>query len=317
MSESTPILSTDQFIEQEKKKFNVTREFLTQKSNDYKGLVIAGPEDKTGYESVKKAVADLRTTRTSIEAKRKEIKDIALKFGKAIDQEAKELTAIIETTETDLKKKIDFIDNEKQRLKEESERKALELFNSRVNELFSIGFALRFDKYELGKLSISAEIIQHSTDEQWQSIILSSKIIADEIRIEKEKTEDLLRKMRESQIEDKSDPVVNEPVKSHVQPQTSKTIESASSTVNQSTPVQAPPTAAPSTTNDLNHPLYKHLSPIYIKAHSAGKLDGYKQYDSGVKNGAIIVINEMVAMLSSDEKFTRAQIIDRLKSMLP
>jgi chromosome segregation ATPase len=91
----------------------------------YTGLTIKDG-DKGTYELVRRGIADCRNGRVSIEEKRKELKDGALKYGRAVDAAAKALTADLESIEGPLQAEKDRIDNaEKLRLKKiEDERLA-------------------------------------------------------------------------------------------------------------------------------------------------------------------------------------------------
>ena len=84
-------------------KFNPTVAELTNLSNQYKGLKIAGIEDKDWYEKVKKAQLDLRDKRVYIEKTLKEVRQKAIDFQKAVIQQEKDLVAIIDWTEKELK----------------------------------------------------------------------------------------------------------------------------------------------------------------------------------------------------------------------
>ena len=84
-------------------KFNPTVAELTNLSNQYKGLKIAGIEDKDWYEKVKKAQLDLRDKRVYIEKTLKEVRQKAFDFQKAVIQQEKDLVAIIDWTEKELK----------------------------------------------------------------------------------------------------------------------------------------------------------------------------------------------------------------------
>lgn len=82
-----------------------------------------------GYKLVRSAIAEIRTLRTSVEAKRKELKSGALEYGRKVDAVAKQLTALLEDIEAPLKLKKAAVDEERARQKrerEEAERRALE-----------------------------------------------------------------------------------------------------------------------------------------------------------------------------------------------
>lgn len=84
-------------------KFNPTIAELTRLSDQYKGLKIAGIEDKDWYEKVKRAQLDLRDKRVYIEKTLKEVRQKAIDFQKAVIQQEKDLVAIIDWTEKELK----------------------------------------------------------------------------------------------------------------------------------------------------------------------------------------------------------------------
>lgn len=90
------------------------------------GLKCATPDD---YEQTRLAIGECRRTRVDIEKRRKELKDGALKWGKAVDLTAKHLTALVEAIETPLQFIKDEVDQRKAREKrerEEAERRRIE-----------------------------------------------------------------------------------------------------------------------------------------------------------------------------------------------
>jgi len=122
--------------------FNPIDAAIAEIGEKYNKLEIKGIEDKDGYKTVHAARMIIKSTRVDIEKTRKSLKDAALKYGKAVDTRAKELTEKIEPIETSLKAKEDFIDAEKQRIKEEKEKEAEESLNLRINSLSAYGIAI-------------------------------------------------------------------------------------------------------------------------------------------------------------------------------
>jgi hypothetical protein len=88
------------------------------------GITIAGPEDKANYNLIANAVKGVVKWRTGIEKKRKELKRVALDYGKAVDSEAARLTMLVEEVENPAKAKLAAIDNiiEEQRKAEQLRR---------------------------------------------------------------------------------------------------------------------------------------------------------------------------------------------------
>lgn len=75
-------------------------------------LTIAGVDDKEGFERVRRARLDLKKVRCEIEKKRKELKADAVEFGRRVDAAAKELTALVEPTESLLANRQDEVERE-------------------------------------------------------------------------------------------------------------------------------------------------------------------------------------------------------------
>ena len=90
-------------------------------------ITIAGPEDKANYNLIAAGVKSVTKWRTAIEKKRKELKRVALDYGKAVDGEAARLTQLVEEVEKPAKAKLEAIDNiiEEQRKAEQLRRHKL------------------------------------------------------------------------------------------------------------------------------------------------------------------------------------------------
>ena len=82
-----------------------------------------------GYKAGAAAIAKVRTTRTAIEERRKELKKVPLEIGRKIDGEAAKWTAILAQIEEPLKQARKVVDDakaEEKRVKEEEERRKIE-----------------------------------------------------------------------------------------------------------------------------------------------------------------------------------------------
>ncbi|MFI3138167.1 MAG: hypothetical protein QX197_15430 [Methylococcaceae bacterium] len=87
----------------------------------YSGLTIAGAADKDGYKAVSTAVSDIREKRGVVERTREALKQPFLDTGRAIDAEAKRITAELLGIEEPLKLEKKRIDDEKLLIKQEEE----------------------------------------------------------------------------------------------------------------------------------------------------------------------------------------------------
>ena len=112
--------------------YPVTKAEIAAKKLEYAALTADTPE---GYDLVRKAIGTVVKTRTAIEARRVELKADALSYGKRIDAEAKELTALVVDVESDLRRKkeaVDAVAREKQRLIDEEIRLKREAEEQRI-----------------------------------------------------------------------------------------------------------------------------------------------------------------------------------------
>ena len=92
-------ITVEDVISTEIKKFNLADAKIAELKEKFKDLSISGVQDKDGYKGVSEAIKVVRTYRTGVEKVRKHIKDDYLKTGRAIDEEAKRLTALLEEIE--------------------------------------------------------------------------------------------------------------------------------------------------------------------------------------------------------------------------
>lgn len=153
---------TDQLIEQtiaELKKSTVTDEALAALKEQYSGMVIAGIEDMKGYKAVSAAVSTLRKLRTSVEARRKELTEPALKFQREVKAEADRITAEIKPLEEKLKEQVSNIDDAR-----EAARKAE--YQRRLQLLMECGYQLVNGFLACGPVSFLVDELTDLTDEQ-------------------------------------------------------------------------------------------------------------------------------------------------------
>lgn len=120
--------------------FNPKKAELTTLADSFRGLTIAGIEDKEGYERVHKAQMKLREVRVDIEKKGKAAREDALAYQKAVIALEKDLIAITEPVESALKAEKERIDAEKERIKKEAEEKEAARVQALVDKLAAVGF---------------------------------------------------------------------------------------------------------------------------------------------------------------------------------
>jgi len=94
--------------------YNVTDAKISELKEKYK--------ETTEYPAVSRGISEIRTLRTSVEKKRKELKADALEWGRKVDTEAKRITGMLLEIENPLKAIKSKVDEEKARVKAEKDR---------------------------------------------------------------------------------------------------------------------------------------------------------------------------------------------------
>ena len=100
--------------------FSVTDAGIAELEAKHRGLVVAHG-DKKGYLALTQAIAEVRTARTDVEKRRKELKQDVLDYGRLVDSTAKQITERLEAIEGPLKANKEQIDAENERIRKEKE----------------------------------------------------------------------------------------------------------------------------------------------------------------------------------------------------
>jgi colicin import membrane protein len=96
-------------------KYDVTDAAIIELRERYAGMKIV---DSASYEHVRVAIGEVRTKRTGVEKRRKELKAYALDYGRKVDAEAKRLTDALLTIENPLQTEKDRVDAEKEAVRQ-------------------------------------------------------------------------------------------------------------------------------------------------------------------------------------------------------
>lgn len=120
-------------------KYSVTDGEIARMRNEYMGLSIAGLQDKKGFDLVHRARIDVKAKRVEVEKTRKDLKADALEFGRAVDAEAKRITALLEPIENYLAQQEDAITEEVERIKREKRLAEEKRLQDRVSSLTAFG----------------------------------------------------------------------------------------------------------------------------------------------------------------------------------
>ena len=190
-------ITVEDVISTEIKKFNLADAKIAELKEQFKDLKISGVKDKDGYKAVSEAIKIVRTYRTGVEKVRKQIKEDYLKTGRAIDEEAKRLTASLEEIENPLKDKKQEIDDEIQAEKDRQEAEAQAKTDKRVEELEAVGIKFDGRFYSIGEdISVDIVTIKDFTDEQFAEFKNRVSAVNDKIQ-EAERIKNLHNERRE------------------------------------------------------------------------------------------------------------------------
>jgi uncharacterized small protein (DUF1192 family) len=146
-------------------------------------LTIAGIDDKENYKLAKSVLAGVKKWRTGIEAKRKELKAVALEYGRKVDGEAKRLTELVSKVEVDLTTKVDAIDKAI-----EEARKAEQLRRHKL--LTETAWQFTGQWYVCGVHSIDASTMPTASEEQLTEWLAIGQAELDRLEAERVRKEE-------------------------------------------------------------------------------------------------------------------------------
>ena len=117
-------------------RYAITKAEIIKAVKESDSITVSGAEDTQGMELARSTRLSLRKIRTTIEAKRKELKADALAYGRKVDEVARDLSAPIGPAEERLKVLEETAEREKSR-REEEDRKKRETEAARRCELLT------------------------------------------------------------------------------------------------------------------------------------------------------------------------------------
>jgi hypothetical protein len=196
-------------IEREIAKYDLPAAAIKKLEQEFMPLSVKSLDDEEGYAQVKEALRFMVSKRNEVEDKRKELKADSLKFGRAVDDEAKRLTLMLSPIELHLKAEKDKIDSEKKRVAEEEEARKQRVIVHRHEMLVGVGMVILGDIYYFENLITNEKVQLHKLnietmdDNDFNEFVFnvgSIKVEVDNyLREEKEKREREQQKIYEEQ----------------------------------------------------------------------------------------------------------------------
>lgn len=123
------------YIKAELQKFSITDAAIAILASSYMPMKVKGLDDKEGLRNVHEGRMIVKAKRIEVEKKRKELKESSLSFGRAVDGEAKRITALLLPIEAHLGNEESIIEKEKERLALEAVQKRQAKLQERANKM--------------------------------------------------------------------------------------------------------------------------------------------------------------------------------------
>jgi hypothetical protein len=306
--ETTPI-TTDQMIESAKSELRAV--ILGQTSEimaKFEAISILGISDIEGRKKADEARKELKKYRTTIEAKRKELKDVSLKYGREIDATAKTISAPFEKRESEIENMIASVERAEREAKEKAERERVEKFNARANFLFALGFLMGQDAYMFNGKGIKTERLQNETDEQWQTTMDNATKYVEKTKAEQAETAAKLAKLEAMEAREEVKAITVEP-----EPETPKPgpIETVLKPITLKESNTATESATPETSKTQ-----RYLEQLPIMQHDDPRYDGKKSdYIDGYWHGVRFVKSEVLILLSDPSIKSRTELKNLIESL--
>lgn len=124
---------------------------IEQLRDEYMAIKVDNPQDDAGFKTATTALKRMVRLRNQVEKKRKELKADAVRYGKAVDGEARRLQTLIEPIEAHLKTQADIVRLEQKRLEVEAENKRREEVRGWIKMLNDIGAPVDPDALKMMK----------------------------------------------------------------------------------------------------------------------------------------------------------------------
>ena len=194
--------------------YHVTDAALAKLNEEYMALTVKSVADVQGYNLVHAARMNIKGKRVEVEKTRKKLKEDALEYGRAVDGEAKRITALLAPIESHLESQEKIVDDEKARIKAEAEAKEAARIKARLDKLYALGCVFRGQFFELpftNEYTVMTGEVTVSSDEQFAKIMskfqtlvgAENERIAQEATDKKAEEERLAKVQKEQEVRQK------------------------------------------------------------------------------------------------------------------
>lgn len=167
---------------------------IDQVADEYLQITVSDPKDKGGFKTAETALKRVVRMRTTVEKTRKALKADSLRYGKAVDGEAKRIRERIEPIETHLKTQCDIVRLEEARQKVAAENARRDKINGWVKELSELGATIdlpalqQMDEGQFALVRLSAKK-RYDEQAEERAAIAKERAELEELRAEKARRE--------------------------------------------------------------------------------------------------------------------------------
>ena len=191
------------FIQTELQRFNLSDAAILQMRSEYLPILVQDHTDKEHASKAREARLIVKDHRVNVEKMRKFLKEDSLKFGKAVDAEAKRITVQLDEIETHLQTQEDIVYKYQQRLEAEARAKAEQERIEKEKSLEVARQALEVEKQkiEAARQALEVEKRKIEIEKQRQLELEKAKQEAERQAIEAEKRKIEIEKQRQIELE--------------------------------------------------------------------------------------------------------------------
>ena len=268
---------------------------------------VNGIDDKEGYKKADASRAKVRQLRLNVQKKAKSVKDQVNDFKRRIDDEANSITGILGQAEDHLKSELAKVDEEKERIKQAEAKRRQQL-------LLDAGFKHNGHFFVAGEVILAPDKLMSYSEEDLEHHIEAGK--REVARIEAEQAE--IKRLKEQAEQAERQRILadkkKEPAPQQEEPE--EIITAAQPVRGSGIPRFENPPPPPPRSNNLppyqGGPLH---NPGPVNARRTAVETVHSGDQNAFDNGFKTACNAVVQLLSGQEKFTRAQLIERIKSL--
>ena len=194
-SQQTALTSVDvdNIIKQEVQKFNLADAKIAEIKAKADALKIEGVTDIKTYKDVDELRKEVKRLRINVGKQKDVSNEVALRWQRSINAEAKRLTEALTPIEIALQAKTDAIDKEKERLKKEKDEADAQRIKDRIAKVFAAGMTFNGEVYSFDEHKITQAEIENSPDAEFSTFIqkveIAYSVHQETLQVEKEKKE--------------------------------------------------------------------------------------------------------------------------------